>query len=76
MRLAGDRVILFKEDGALCVHADNGYRPINYMAGPTSVTEEGDVIRVYRPGDGRVLCPLRRRASPHGRGWRGLPHDG
>ena len=52
---AGDRVILFKEDGALCVHADNGFKPINYMAGPTSVSEEGDVIRVYRPASDESL---------------------
>ena len=25
---AGDRVVLFKADGSLCVHADSGYRPI------------------------------------------------
>ena len=24
---AGDRVILFKTDGSLCVHADRGYKP-------------------------------------------------
>jgi endonuclease len=26
---AGDRVILFKTDGSLCVHADKGYKPLN-----------------------------------------------
>jgi hypothetical protein len=52
---SGDRVILFKEDGALCVHADNGFKPINYMAGPTTVSEEGDVIRVYRPASDESL---------------------
>lgn len=52
---AGDRVILFKEDGSLCVHADNGYRPINYMSGPTSVTQDGDVIRVFRPASNETL---------------------
>src|SRR6185437_10408444 len=45
---AGDRVILFKDDGSLCVHTDYGFKPLNYMAGPTSVTEDGDVIRVHR----------------------------
>ena len=25
---AGDRVILFKDDGSLCVHADRGYKPL------------------------------------------------
>jgi RecB family endonuclease NucS len=27
---AGDRVILFKQDGSLCVHADRGFKPLNY----------------------------------------------
>jgi endonuclease len=27
---AGDRVILFKTDGSLCVRADKGYKPLNY----------------------------------------------
>src|SRR6476619_3653223 len=38
---SGDRVILFKQDGSLCVHADSGFKPLNYMAGPTSVAEDG-----------------------------------
>jgi len=25
---AGDRVILFKDDSSLCVHADRGYKPL------------------------------------------------
>jgi endonuclease len=52
---AGDRVILFKADGSLCVHADHSYKPLNYMAGPTSVTQEGDVVRVYRPASDESL---------------------
>jgi endonuclease len=52
---AGDRVILFKDDGSLCVHADRGYKPLNYMAGPTSVTQDDDVIRVYRPASDETL---------------------
>ena len=52
---AGDRVILFKTDGSLCVHADKGYKPLNYMPGPTSVSQEGDVIRVYRPASDESL---------------------
>src|SRR5207248_1605652 len=52
---AGDRVILFKEDGSLCVHSDSGFKPINYMSGPTTVTEEGDVIRVFRPASNETL---------------------
>jgi len=52
---AGDRVILFKDDGSLCVHTDRGYKPLNYMPGPTSVREDGDVIRVYRPASDETL---------------------
>jgi RecB family endonuclease NucS len=52
---AGDRVILLKQDGSLCVHADNGYRPINYMSGPTSVKEDGETIRVYRAASDETL---------------------
>jgi RecB family endonuclease NucS len=52
---AGDRVILFKDDGSLCVHAEKGYKPLNYMPGPTTVKEEGDVIRVYRPASDETL---------------------
>ena len=52
---AGDRVILFKDDGSLCVHTDRGYKPLNYMPGPTAVREEGDVIRVYRPASDETL---------------------
>ena len=52
---AGDRVILFKSDGSLCVHADRGYKPLDYMPGPTSVTQEGDVIRVYRAASDETL---------------------
>src|SRR5947199_6210013 len=52
---SGDRVILFKQDGSLCVHADKGFKPLNYMAGPTAVTQDGDVIRVYRPASDESL---------------------
>jgi len=52
---AGDRLIVFKDDGSLCVHADRGFKPLNYMAGPTSVSEDGDVIRVYRPASDETL---------------------
>jgi RecB family endonuclease NucS len=52
---SGDRVILFKQDGSLCVHADKGFKPLNYMPGPTAVSEDGDVIRVYRPASDESL---------------------
>jgi len=55
-RLApGDRVILFKDDGSVCVHALKGAKPINYMPGPTVVEEEGDLIRVRRSSSGETL---------------------
>jgi RecB family endonuclease NucS len=52
---AGDRVILYKTDGSLCDHADKGYKPLNYMPGPTTVSQDGDVIRVYRPASDESL---------------------
>jgi RecB family endonuclease NucS len=52
---AGDRVILFKADGSLCVHADHSFKPLNYMSGPTAVSQDGDVIRVYRPASDETL---------------------
>jgi endonuclease len=52
---SGDRVILFKDDGSLCVHTDKGFKPLNYVAGPTAVREEGDVIRVYRAASDETL---------------------
>jgi endonuclease len=58
-RLApGDRVVLFKEDGSVCVHALKGAKPINYMPGPTIVEEVDDVIRVRRPASGETLTIL------------------
>ena len=55
---AGDRVILFKDDGSLCVHAEKGYKQLNYMPGPTTVKEDGDTIRVYRPASDETLVIL------------------
>jgi RecB family endonuclease NucS len=58
-RLApGDRVVLFKDDGSVCVHALKGAKPINYMPGPTVVEEADDVIRVRRPSSGETLTIL------------------
>ncbi|MDX6376521.1 MAG: endonuclease [Gaiellaceae bacterium] len=58
-RLApGDRVVLFKEDGSVCVHALKGAKPINYMPGPTIVEEADDVIWVRRPASGETLTIL------------------
>src|SRR6195952_4714165 len=55
-RLAsGDRVLLFKDDGAVCIHARAGAKPINYMPGPTVVREEDGVLRVTRTASGEQL---------------------
>lgn len=51
----GDRVVLFKDDGSVVVHAGAGAKPINYMAGPTAVREEGRSINVRRPSTGEKL---------------------
>jgi RecB family endonuclease NucS len=55
-RLAsGDRIIIFKDDGSVCVHGPKGFKPINYMSGPTAITEEDGLITVRRPETGEVL---------------------
>jgi RecB family endonuclease NucS len=51
----GDRVVLFKADGSVVVHAGAGAKPINYMPGPTVVNEEGRTIRITRPTSGESL---------------------
>lgn len=58
-RLAeGERVILFKDDGSVCVHAERGYKPVNYMPGPTTLVERDEVIRVHRAASGESLVIL------------------
>ena len=52
---SGDRVLLFKDDGAVCVHGGRGFKPVNYMSGPTAIEEDGDVIRVRRAASGETL---------------------
>jgi RecB family endonuclease NucS len=52
---SGERLLLFKDDGSVCVHANRGAKPINYMPGPTSVTEQDGVIRVWRPASSETL---------------------
>ena len=76
-------MVLFKDDGSVCVHALTGAKPINYMPGPTIVEETDDVIRVRRPSSGETLTILllgthaddavrarRRRRRSSGRGAR------
>ena len=58
-RLApGERVLLFKDDGSVCVHGARGFKPINYMSGPTVIEDDGDVIRVRRSASKEVLTIL------------------
>jgi len=55
-RLAeGERVLIFKDDGSVCIHGPKGFKPINYMSGPTAVTEEDGLIAVRRPETGESL---------------------
>lgn len=51
----GDRVVLFKDDGSVVVHAVHGAKPINYMPGPTVVQEQGRTITITRPATGESL---------------------
>ena len=37
---SGDRVVLFKDDGSVVVHAIQGAKPINYMPGPTVARDQ------------------------------------
>jgi RecB family endonuclease NucS len=54
----GDRLVLFKEDGSVCVHALRGAKPVNYMPGPTTIEEADDLIRVRRAASGETLTIL------------------
>ncbi len=55
-RLAsGDRVLIFKDDGSVCVHGPKGFKPINYMSGPTVVEEADGLITIRRPETGESL---------------------
>lgn len=55
-RLAsGERVLIFKDDGSVCIHGPKGFKPINYMSGPTVVTETDGLITVRRPETGETL---------------------
>ncbi len=39
------RLLIFKADGSVLVHADSGgFRPLNWMTPPTAVVEEGDPL--------------------------------
>ena len=39
------RLLMFKADGSVLVHADaGGYKPLNWMTPPTAIREEGDPV--------------------------------
>ena len=52
---SGDRVVLFKDDGSVVVHAVCGAKPINYMPGPTVVSEDGRTVTITRAATGESL---------------------
>ncbi len=52
------RLIIFKSDGSVLVHADSGgYKPLNWMTPPTVIEESGE-----EDGDGRRIV-IRKRAG-------------
>jgi RecB family endonuclease NucS len=43
------RLLIFKNDGSVLVHADaGGYKPLNWMTPPTAFEEDGDTIVVRK----------------------------
>jgi RecB family endonuclease NucS len=43
------RLLIFKADGSVLVHADaGGFKPLNWMSAPTVVEEDGDLIVVRK----------------------------
>ena len=55
-RLAsGDSIVIFKDDGSVCVHGPKGFKPINYMSGPTVLEETAGLITIRRPATGETL---------------------
>jgi RecB family endonuclease NucS len=77
------RLLVFKADGSVLVHADSGgYKPLNWMTPPT-VVEDGDGVIVVRKRHGRtedrleirvaeVLAEFEHELGEHG----GLEKDG
>jgi len=46
---AATRLLIFKADGSVLVHADaGGYKPLNWMTPPTVMEEDGDTIVVRK----------------------------
>lgn len=58
------RLILFKADGSVAVHADaKAYKPLNWMNPPCSVREESGVITVSTPKGERLTIELHEVVS-------------
>jgi endonuclease len=50
------RLLILKADGSVLVHDDaGGYKPLNWMTGPTHVEQLGDVLVVRKPKTEDVL---------------------
>src|SRR5215203_1251519 len=44
------RLVILKADGSVLVHDDaGGFKPLNWMTGPTHIEELGDVLLVRKP---------------------------
>ncbi|MFN2470369.1 MAG: endonuclease NucS domain-containing protein, partial [Gaiellaceae bacterium] len=57
------RLLMFKDDGSVLVHADaGGYKPLNWMTPPTAIEEAGDVL-VVRKRAGRSEDQLEIRLA-------------
>ena len=50
------RLLILKADGSVLVHDDaGGFKPLNWMSGPTLIEELGDVLLVRKPKTEDVL---------------------
>jgi len=50
------RLLILKPDGSVLVHDDaGGFKPLNWMTGPTHIEELGDVLLVRKPKTEDVL---------------------
>jgi len=50
------RLLILKADGSVLVHDDaGGFKPLNWMTGPTHIEELGDVLLVRKPKTEDVL---------------------
>jgi RecB family endonuclease NucS len=53
------RLLLFKADGSISIHADSGaYKPLNWMNPPCTIIEEDGNIRVRNPKGDALLIKI------------------